>query len=248
MELFLALLFFVIALLYSAVGLGGGSGYLAVMGLVGLPQEIMRPTALTLNILVASISSWHYIRAGNFSARLFWPIVLASIPFAFLGGYLELPGYIYRPMVGLLLIYTAYRLWRSTMPGQSLPAVRADLPLWMLALAGAVIGFVSGLMGIGGGTFLGPLLLLAGWADTKQALGVTAAFVLANSISGLAGRLTAVPVLPPSIWLWLLAAGIGGFLGSRLGSRKLDPRILRRLLALILLAGGARMILSVWPF
>lgn len=245
MELLLALLFFLIAVLYSSVGLGGGSGYLAVMGLLGVPPEIMRPVALSLNILVASLSSWHYIRAGNFSARIFWPIVLASIPFAFLGGYLELPGYIYRPLVGALLVYSAWRLWRSTMPGQSLPEVRADLPLWMLVLAGAAIGFVSGLMGIGGGTFLGPLLLLAGWADTKEALGVTAAFVLANSISALAGRLTAVPELPSSIWIWLIAAGVGGWLGSRLGSSRLDPRILRRLLSVILLVGGLRLLLNL---
>lgn len=244
MELLLALLFFLIAALYSSVGLGGGSGYLAMMGLVGVPPEIMRPVALSLNILVASISSWLYIRSGYFSARIFWPIVLASVPFAFLGGYLELPGYIYRPAVGLLLVYSAVRLWRSTMPGQSLPEVRSDLPLWMLVLAGAVIGFVSGLMGIGGGTFLGPLLLLAGWAGTKEALGITAAFVLANSISALAGRLTAVPELPSGIWMWLLAAGIGGWLGARLGSTRLDPRLLRRLLAIILLVGGLRLLLN----
>mgnify|MGYP001821772669 CR=1 FL=1 len=244
MELLLAGLFFLIAALYSSVGLGGGSGYLAMMGLAGVPPEIMRPVALSLNILVASISSWLYIRSGNFSARIFWPIVLASAPFAFLGGYLELPGYIYRPLVGLLLVYSAVRLWRSTMPGQSLPEVRADLPMWMLILAGAAIGFVSGLMGIGGGTFLGPLLLLAGWAGTKEALGITAAFVLANSISALAGRLTAVPELPSGIWIWLLAAGIGGWLGARLGSTRLDPRLLRRLLAIILLVGGLRLLIN----
>jgi uncharacterized membrane protein YfcA len=130
------------------------------------------------------------------------------------------------------------------MPGRTLPAVRADLPLWMLIAAGAAIGFVSGLMGIGGGTFLGPLLLLAGWVDTRDALGITAAFVLANSISALAGRMTAVPDLPSTIWIWLAAAGIGGWLGARLGSRRLDPRLLRRLLALILLLGGLRLVLS----
>ncbi|MFN2106612.1 MAG: sulfite exporter TauE/SafE family protein [Candidatus Promineifilaceae bacterium] len=244
MELLLAVLFFLIAALYSAVGLGGGSGYLAVMGLAGVPPDVMRPVALSLNILVASISSWFYIRSGHFSARIFWPVVLASMPFAYLGGYLELPGHIYRPLVGLLLIYSAVRLWRSTVPGRTLPAVRADLPLWMLIAAGAAIGFVSGLMGIGGGTFLGPLLLLAGWVDTRDALGITAAFVLANSISALAGRMTAVPDLPSTIWIWLAAAGIGGWLGARLGSRRLDPRLLRRLLALILLLGGLRLVLS----
>jgi uncharacterized membrane protein YfcA len=244
MEILLAILFFLIAVLYSAVGLGGGSGYLAMMGLAGVPPDIMRPVALSLNILVASIGSWTYIRSGYFSARIFWPVVIVSVPFAFLGGYLELPGHIYRPLVGLVLIYSAVRLWRSTLPGRSLPPVRSDLPLWMLLLAGSVIGFVSGLMGIGGGTFLGPLLLLAGWADTKHALGITAAFVLANSISALAGRMTVVPELPASIWMWLVAAGLGGWLGARLASRRLDPRLLRRFLALILLVGGLRLVLS----
>ena len=245
MELLLTLLLFLVAAVYAAVGLGGGSGYLAVMGLAGVPPEVMRPTALALNILVASLGTWQYVRAGYFSARLFWPIALASIPFAYLGGYLTLPPEIYRPIVGAVLIYSAWRLWRSTMPGQELPAVRADLPVWVAVVAGAALGFVSGLIGIGGGIFLGPLLLLAGWADTKQALGVTAAFVLVNSISGLLGRLTAVPELPANLWMWLVAAGLGGWLGARLGSRRLNPRILRRLLAMILLVGGLRLLLNV---
>lgn len=244
MELLLALLFFIIAALYSSVGLGGGSGYLAVMGVTGVPTEIMRPTALSMNILVATITTWTYLRAGHFSARLFWPITIASVPFAYLGGFLELPPAVYRPLVGAVLLYTALRLGRSTRPGQELPPVRSDLPLWLLVLAGAVIGFVSGLMGIGGGTFLGPLLLLAGWADTKAALGTTAAFVLLNSISGLAGRLTAVPELPQGLWLWLLAAALGAWLGARLGSRRLDPRLLRGILAIILLLGGLRLLLD----
>jgi len=248
MQFLLALLFFLIAVLYSSVGLGGGSGYLAVMGLVGVPPDIMRPVALTLNILVASLSSWQFIRSGNFSSRLFWPIALASVPFAFLGGYLELPGMIYRPLVGLVLIYSAWRLWRSTMPGQTLPEVRSDIPLWLMLLAGAVIGFISGLMGIGGGTFLGPLLLIAGWADTRQALGITAAFVLANSLFALAGRMTAVPVLPPNSLLWLIVVGAGGWLGANLGSKRIDPLILRRLLALILLVGGLRLLASMINF
>jgi uncharacterized membrane protein YfcA len=244
-EQLLAILFFLVAALYSSVGLGGGSGYLAMMGLAGVPPDIMRPVALSLNILVATISSWQFIRAGHFSARVFWPIVLASMPFAYLGGYLELPGDYYRPLVGLLLSYSAVRLWRSTMRESSLPAGRADLPLWVLAAAGAAIGFLSGLTGTGGGIFLGPLLLLAGWVDTRDSMGITAAYVLANSISALAGRLTAVPELPSTIWIWLAAAGIGGWLGARLGSRRLDPRLLRRLLALILLIGGLRLLLSI---
>ena len=240
-DILLALFFFLIATLYGAVGLGGGSGYLAVMGLVGVPPEIMRPTALTLNILVASIGTWKYVRAGHFSARLFWPIAAASIPFAFLGGLITLPGQIYRPILGVVLLYAAFRLWRSANTMQSSSEVRPILPIWTVLLAGAAIGFIAGLVGMGGGILLGPLLLLTGWADTRQAMGITAAFVFVNSLAGLAGRLTTVPVLPPSIFFWLLVVGLGGWLGAEYGSKRLDPQLLRRLLALLLLAGAIRM-------
>jgi uncharacterized membrane protein YfcA len=239
-DILLAIVFFAIAVLYGAIGLGGGSGYLAVMGIAGVPPEIMRPAALTLNILVTSIGTWKYVRAGHFSARIFWPVAAASIPFAFLGGRLSLPGNLYRPIVGLVLLYAAYRLWRSTTSASTAPP-RAKLPIWIALLAGALIGLVAGLVGLGGGIFLGPLLLLAGWADTRQAMGITAAFVLVNSLAGLAGRLSSVPELPPSMLLWLVVVGIGGWLGAEYGSKRLDPFILRRLLALVLLAGAIRM-------
>ena len=240
-DVLLAVIFFLIATLYGAVGLGGGSGYLAAMGLVGVPPEIMRQTALTLNILVASIGTWKYVRAGHFSARLFWPVAAASIPFAFLGGRLSLPGEFYQPIVGVVLFYAAFRLWRSSTRTQSSPQVKKTLPIWISLIVGAAIGLVSGLVGLGGGLFLGPLLLLAGWADTRQAMGITAAFVLVNSLAGLAGRLSLVPELPPSILPWLLVVGLGGWLGAEYGSKRLNPLVLRRLLALVLLAGAIRM-------
>ena len=240
-DVLLAVIFFLIATLYGAVGLGGGSGYLAAMGLVGVPPEIMRQTALTLNILVASIGTWKYVRAGHFSARLFWPVAAASIPFAFLGGRLSLPGEFYQPIVGVVLFYAAFRLWRSSTRTQSSPQVKKTLPIWISLIAGAAIGLVSGLVGLGGGLFLGPLLLLAGWADTRQAMGITAAFVLVNSLAGLAGRLSSVPELPPNILPWLLVVGLGGWLGAEYGSKRLNPLVLRRLLALVLLAGAIRM-------
>jgi uncharacterized membrane protein YfcA len=240
-DILLAVIFFLIATLYGAVGLGGGSGYLAVMSLFGVPPEIMRPTALTLNILVASIGTWKYVKAGHFSARLFWPIAAASIPFAFLGGLLSLPGEVYRPIVGVVLLYAAFRLWQSAASPQTSPKVNAFMPIWITLIAGAVIGLVSGLVGMGGGIFLGPLLLLTGWADTRQAMGITAAFVLVNSLAGLAGRLSSVPEIPPNIFPWLLVVGIGGWLGAEYGSKRLNAMMLRRLLALVLLAGAIRM-------
>lgn len=243
MDVLLAIVFFAIALLYGAVGLGGGSGYLAVMSIAGLPMEIIRPTALTLNILVAGIGTWKHVRAGQFSARIFWPIAAASIPMAFIGGRLSLPGTFYRPIVGVILLYAAFRLWRR--PVQAAAATGQErLPIWMTLLAGAVIGLVAGLVGIGGGIFLGPLLLLAGWADTREAMGITAAFVVVNSAAGLVGRLSAVPELPPAVLPWLLVVGVGGWIGAEFGSNRLNPFILRRLLALVLLVGGLRMILA----
>jgi uncharacterized membrane protein YfcA len=240
-DVLLAVIFFLIATLYGAVGLGGGSGYLAAMGLVGVPPEIIRPTALSLNILVASIGTWKYVRAGYFSARIFWPIAGASIPFAFLGGRLSLPGELYRPILGAILLYAAFRLWRSSTRTQSSLKTETTLPIWIALTAGAVIGLVSGLVGMGGGIFLGPLLLLTGWAGTRQTMGITAAFVLVNSLAGLAGRLSSVPELPPNILPWLLVVGLGGWLGAEYGSKRLNPLVLRRLLSLILLAGAIRM-------
>ena len=244
MDVILGFIFFVIAVLYGAVGLGGGSGYLAVMGIAGLPPEVIRPTALTLNILVASIGTWKHVRVGQFSSRIFWPIVATSVPFAFLGGRLSLPGELYRPIVGIILFYAAFRLWRR--PGESAVEIKRErLPIWMALAAGAVIGLVAGLVGIGGGIFLGPLLLLAGWADTREAMGITAAFVVVNSLAGLAGRLSSVPELPPAMILWLIVVGVGGWIGAEFGSNRLNPLILRRLLALVLVTGGMRMIVPL---
>jgi uncharacterized membrane protein YfcA len=242
MAYIISIAFFLVAALYAAVGHGGGSGYLATMSLFGFPPEVMRPTALSLNILVASIGAWKYTRAGYFSARIFWPIAAMSIPFAFIGGRLELPANIYRPVVGLILLYAAFRLWRSTRPSER-PVRQANLPVWLALVVGMVIGLVSGLVGVGGGIFLGPLLLLAGWADTRQALGITAAFVLVNSIAGLLGQVSVVESLPSTIPLWLLAVGIGGWIGAEFGSKRLDPNVLRLLLALVLVVGGLRMMI-----
>ena len=243
MEAILAVVFFAIALLYGAVGLGGGSGYLAAMGIAGLSPEVIRPTALTLNILVASIGTWKHLRAGQFSARIFWPIAATSIPFAFLGGRLSLPGELYRPVVGLVLLYAALRLVRRENPSL-VKGEREPLPLWMGMIAGAIIGVVSGLVGIGGGIFLGPLLLLAGWAETREAMGITAAFVVVNSAAGLAGRFSAVPDLPPALGIWIIVVAVGGWIGAEFGSNRLNPLILRRLLALVLITGGVRIMFA----
>jgi uncharacterized protein len=243
MTALLTFLFFITAALYAAVGNGGGSGYLALMSLAGLPPEVMKPTALALNVLVASIGAWKYIRAGHFSARLFWPIAAMSVPFAFLGGRLSLDGDIYQSLVGVVLLYAAFRLWRGAR-ADAAPVRQIAAPLWAALVVGALIGLLSGLLGIGGGIFLGPVLLLGGWSNTRQTMGITAAFVLVNSIAGLLGLLSSSPTLPPGIWAWLVAAGTGGWLGAEYGSQRLNSQFLRRLLAVVLVLGSARLLLS----
>lgn len=165
--LILTILFFVTAVLYAAVGLGGGSGYLAVMELMGIAPEIMRPVSLALNTLVAGIGAWKHVRAVQFSARLFWPIALMPIPLAFIGGRLTLPGTLYHAIVGVVLLYAAARLWLSTNGKAGSGRKTAVFSPWTVRIAGAAIGLISGLGGMGGGVFLGPLLLLSGWSDTR---------------------------------------------------------------------------------
>jgi uncharacterized membrane protein YfcA len=236
----LALLILAAAMLYSSVGHGGASGYLAAMGLFGLAPGVMRPAALTLNILVSAIAAVKFYRAGCFSWPVFWPFALTSVPLAFVGGSLTLPTTIYKQIVGLVLLFAAYRLFR-TASAQAVGALRAR-PLWLALMGGAAIGLLSGLTGVGGGIFLTPLLLLTGWAETRQAAGVSAAFILVNSIAGLLGNWQNAASLPRAIFLWAAAALVGGWVGSTCGSRRLASANLRRLLALVLVIAGLKMI------
>lgn len=242
-EVILGVLIFAAALLYSSVGHGGASGYLAAMALVGLAPEVMRPTALSLNILVALIGTARYVGVGAFSWRLFWPLAALSIPFAFLGGYLELAGEVYKPLVGLVLLYAAWKSFRTARRATEDARERPQLAV-LLAL-GAGIGFLSGLTGVGGGIFLSPLLLFFRWANVRMIAGIAAAFILVNSIAGLLGVVTSSPSLPAGLPLWAAAAVLGGLLGSEFGSRRLGNPAIQRLLAAVLLIAGVKMIAMV---
>lgn len=241
-QLILAVLVFLASALYASVGHAGASGDIAAMGLVGVPAADMKPVALVLNLFVASIGTYRFYRAGYFSWSLLWPFVITSVPFAFVGGRITLPGTIYRPLVGTVLIYAAYRLVALSRRKGELEASKGA-PLFPAMLWGAVIGLLSGLTGVGGGIFLSPLLLLMGWAETRQSAGVSAAFILANSTAGLAGNVAVVHNLPPMLWWLIPAAILGGIVGSELGSRRLDPTVLRRLLAVALVIASVKMIL-----
>lgn len=237
----LAGLIFLAALLYSTVGHGGASGYLAVMALLGVAPLMMKPTALTLNVLVAAIGCWRFIGAGHFNLRLFLPLVLASVPAAFVGGLLTLPTLWYQPLVGAVLLYAGAQSLRRrhdtdiiSQPFHPLGAI----------MAGAVIGLLSGLTGVGGGIFLTPLLLWLGWAPMRTVAGISAAFILLNSLAGLAGLLSTGATLPPALPWLALAALAGALIGTELGSRRLSLPWLRQLLSLILIIAGLKLVMT----
>ncbi len=238
---FLAILIFAMGMLYSTVGHAGASGYLAAMALFGLAPDVMKPTALLLNILVASIAAVQFHRAGYFSWNIFWPFAVSSIPFAFIGGALSLPGSFYKQVVGIILLFAAYRLFQSRQSAVTDPV--KPVPVLWAVLSGAGIGLLSGAVGVGGGIFLSPLLLFMGWAKTKQTAGVSAAFILVNSIAGIAGHLAGVKSLPDAIYPLAFAAILGGVIGSRLGSRGFANSTLYALLAAVLVIAGIKFML-----
>ena len=236
----LLVLILLAAVLYSSVGHAGASGYLAAMALVGVAPGVMKPTALVLNILVAVIATVKFYRVGAFSWRLFWPFAVASMPFAYLGGTLTLPGHVYKPLVGAVLVYAAW--WSFRTAHRSAYTIEARPNVIVLVAAGAALGLLSGLTGVGGGIFLSPLLLLLRWAEVRVISGIAAAFILVNSVAGLLGVLAKSPSLPPALPYWAVAAIVGGFIGAEFGSRRLPNPTIRKLLALVLLIAGAKMI------
>ena len=235
----IAALILVVALLYSTVGHAGASGYLAVMALFGMAPIVMKPTALVLNIIVALIGTVRFYRAGFFSWRTFWPFAVASIPASFIGGSLTLPVSVYKLIVGVVLLYSAVRLFLSA---DSADKGKSTLvPIWMALVLGAAIGLLSGLTGVGGGIFLSPVLLLMHWAKTKETSGVSAAFILVNSIAGLLGNIPAISFIPGEITYWAPAALIGGWIGTELGSQWLPIVGIRKWLSAVLVLAGLKM-------
>ncbi len=237
---FLALGMLLVAFLYSSVGHAGASGYIAVMSLFSLAPGVVKPTALVLNILVASIGALQFWRAGHFSGRLFWPFALLSIPLAFVGGWLSLPAYVFKVVVGLVLWFSAFRflLHPSSDEVRCEPSRPAALSI------GAGLGLLSGLTGVGGGIFLTPLLLLMRWSRTKTAAAVSALFILVNSASGLLGYVANNKGLPKFAPVLALTVIIGGTAGSYFGSRRFQHTVIKRLLAVVLLIAGAKLVFT----
>lgn len=237
---FLTAAILVVAFLYSCVGHAGASGYIAVMTLFSLAPAEIKPTALVLNILVASIGTWQFWRAGHFSWSLFWPFALLAMPMAFLGGYLNLPTQVFKVLVGVVLLFSAARFFWS--PTSDSVAREPSRPI-AISL-GAGLGLLSGLTGTGGGIFLTPLLLFMRWAKTKNAAAVSALFILVNSCAGLLGNLSSTRQFPVFAIGLAVAAILGGTAGSYFGSHRFDHTLIKRLLAVVLLIAGLKLVLT----
>lgn len=235
--------FFAAAALYSSVGHGGASAFLAIMALIGLAPDEMRPIALTLNLLVAGLGAWRFIRARRFDGRLFWPLALGAVPFAFLGGAIRLPAETYRIMLGAVLLFSAARLAFLQVPGSGDREPKPPPPVVAVA-AGAGIGLLAGLTGTGGGIFLSPLMIFLGWARPITTTGIASLFIFVNSAAGLAGNHLAVRSLPADLPWMVAAAGAGAVVGTSVGLRFYDPATLRRALALVMLIAGLKLVLT----
>jgi uncharacterized membrane protein YfcA len=236
--LWLTLAISMISMLYAAVGQAGGSGYLAAMALLGFAPTEMRPTALVLNVLVAAVATAKFYRAGYVSWITLWPFALTSVPAAFIGGRLSLESATYNVVVGVVLLFAAYRIFR--LPQEMTSTTIQPPPLWLALVFGLGVGLASGLTGIGGGVIFGPLLLWMGWAEAKQTFGLSAAMNLSNSAAGLIGHLSSMVAVPGAIPLWAAAAMIG----AEYGSLRLSHRTLQRLLAAVLTVAGLKLIFA----
>ncbi len=223
------------AALYTSVGHAGASAYIALMALFGIAPAVMRPTALALNILVAGLTSFRYLRAGLFRWRTLWPFLIGAMPFAVIGGAVQLPGQFYRPLVGVILIVAGVRfLWPKELTTNQEPH---DPPIIAGVAFGALIGLLSGLTGTGGGIFLSPILLFSGWSDTRMASGVAAVFILCNSIAGLLGSRAIIKKLTDDLPIYAVATLAGAIIGTTFGIKFAVPVILKALGSVLIIAG-----------
>ena len=229
------------AVLYTSVGHAGASIYIAIMALFNVANPIIKPTALVLNIVISSFTSWRFIKKGFFDFKVLMPIAVSAIPFAFLGGYINAPNHIYKTIVGIILIISAV----SLIVGKNNTDTNVKSPPLILAIiAGAAIGFLAGLTGTGGGIFLSPLVLFLGWSNVKNASGISAIFILLNSIFGLMGNFASVQNLPTQLPLYIIATILGAIIGTTLGIRFYSANAVKKALALVLVIAGLKLMLT----
>lgn len=236
--------FFIVSLLYSSVGHAGATGYLAVMAIIGIQPALMKPTALLLNIVVASIACYKFHKRGAISFELLIPLILISIPCAYLGGRVNLPPQYYKPLVGLFLLFAAYRAIINAKQHATYAIQRPSWPV--LYIAGGLLGFLSGLTGVGGGVFLSPLMLMHRWAPIRKISGTASGFILANSIAGLVGLLSTQTQMVDGMGYWFVAVLLGGYIGAEFGSHRFTPTTIQRLLAATLLIAGIKLLFSIF--
>ena len=228
----------IVSFLYSSVGHGGASGYLALMALFSFAPEIMKPTALLLNLFVAAISFYYYYKVGFFNKKLFLMFAIASIPLAFIGGSIELDASIYKKILAILLIVAILKMLNVF--GKKRNQIK-DIKLWQGLLVGGIIGFFSGLIGIGGGIILSPVILLLHWGKMKEAAAVSALFIWVNSASGLIGQLSSGVIIGKESFVLVAIALIGGFLGGYIGSKKMTHSKLRYVLTFVLFIASIKL-------
>jgi len=238
--LFLSILF-IVAALYASVGHGGASGYLALMALFSIAPAVMRPTALLLNLFVSSVSFIQFYRGGYFKWKIFWPFAVASIPLSFIGGLITIQSSIYKNILGVLLLVPVVRfLFFKNTEAKALKETDITLSL----IIGAVIGFLSGMIGIGGGIILSPVLLLLKWTDQKQTAAITALFIFVNSVAGLFGQLTKGIHFSVDMVLYVAVAFTGGLLGAYLGALRFPQAILKNVLGCVLAVAAYKLLFT----
>lgn len=229
----------IISFLYASVGHGGASGYLALMALFSFAPEVMKPTALLLNIFVAAIAFYYYYKEGFFNMKLFLSFAITSIPMAFIGGMIEVDASLYKKILGVLLIFAILKMLNVF--GKENTKIK-DVKLWQGLIVGAAIGFFSGLIGIGGGIILTPIILLLHWGKMKEAAAVSALFIWVNSASGLIGQFSSGITIPLETFSLVAIALIGGFFGGYLGSKKINNQNLRYMLAVVLVIASVKLL------
>lgn len=234
------LLLLLVAFLYASVGHGGASGYLALMALFGMAPDFMKPTALLLNLFVSSTAFIFFYRGGHFKWKLFWPFALASVPMAFLGGMIAVDGTLYKKILGVLLLVPVIRMLIQS--NKILGEVK-ERNFLIAILIGSCIGFLSGLIGIGGGILLSPILLILHWADQKQTAAVSALFIFVNSLSGLAGQFSSGLHIQVSMLSYVIIAFAGGAFGAWYGAMKFNQTILKYLLSTVLFIAAIKLLM-----
>ena len=232
------ILLFLVAFLYAAVGHGGASGYLALMALFSFAPEVMKPTALLLNLFVSAISFFQFYRGKHFLWKIFLPLAIASVPLAYIGGTIHIDASLYKKILGVLLLVPVARF--AFFPNIPVIDLRRSNP-YLSFVIGAIIGFLSGLIGFGGGILLSPILLLLKWTDQKQTAAISALFIFVNSLAGLTGQLSKGISFSQGMYTYVAIAIVGGCLGAYLGALKFKQGILKYILSVVLLLAAIKL-------